>query len=91
MTTGQFKARVKTVTRRFGWWFLKPGDVVWGVKKSMGLKENEKVQRLCKIHILSTRSEPLNAITPAELVLEGMTGMRPGGRAHQSASITATG
>ncbi len=77
LTTGQFKARVKTVTRRFGWWFLKPGDVVWGVKKSMGLKKNEKVQRLCKIRILSTRSEPLNAITPAELVLEGMTGMRP--------------
>ena len=28
MTTGPFRARTKTVTRRFGWWFLKPGDVV---------------------------------------------------------------
>ena len=38
LTTEQFKARTKTVTRRFGWWFLKPGDVVRGVEKAMGLK-----------------------------------------------------
>ena len=79
MTTGQFKGRVKTVTRRFGWWSLKPGDVVWGAKKTMGLKKGEKVQRLGKIRILSTRREPLNAITPAELVLEGLSHMTPEG------------
>jgi hypothetical protein len=77
MTTGQFKARTKTVTRRFGWWFLAPGDVVCGVKKSMGLQKGEKIQRLGRIRILSVRREPLNAITDAELALEGLAGMTP--------------
>ncbi len=63
MTTDPFRARSKTVTRRFGWWFLKPGDVVCGVEQSRGLKKGERVVRLGLIRIVSTRSEPLNAIT----------------------------
>lgn len=43
LTTPQFKSRSKDVTRRIGWWFLKPGDVVMGVEKGMGLKKGEKV------------------------------------------------
>ena len=39
MTTEQIRARTKTVTRRFGWWFLKAGDQVWAVEKAMGLKK----------------------------------------------------
>ncbi len=35
MTTEQFKAKTKTVTRRLGWWFLEPGDYVMGVVKAM--------------------------------------------------------
>ena len=31
MTTEQFKAKTKTVTRRFGWWFLNIGEIVCGV------------------------------------------------------------
>ena len=45
MTTPQFRARTKTVTRRFGWWFLKPGDVVMGVERSRGLDRGEPVHR----------------------------------------------
>ncbi len=77
MTTEQFRARTKTVTRRFGWWFLKPGDVVCGVAQSRGLKKGEKIKPLGKIRIVSTRREPLNAITAAELVLEGLPDMSP--------------
>lgn len=71
MTTGQFRARTKTVTRRFGWWFLKPGDIVCGVEKAMGLKKGEQVRMLGMIRIVSTRPEPLNAITKEDCVKEG--------------------
>ena len=77
MTTYQFRARRKTVTRRFGWWFLKPGEVVMGVEKSQGLKKGENVVRLGPFRVLSTRAEPLNAITRAELRLEGFPDMTP--------------
>lgn len=77
MTADQFRARTKTVTRRFGWWFLKPGDQVWGVEKAMGLKAGEKIKRLGMIRIVSTRIEPLNAITNAELDLEGLPDTSP--------------
>ena len=37
MTTKQFEDGSKDITRRFGWWNLKPGDRVKAVKKAMGL------------------------------------------------------
>lgn len=77
MTTDQFKNRTKDVTRRFGWWFLKPGDEVLGVEKAMGLKKGEKVKPLGMIRIISTRPVPLNAITPDDVVREGFPGWTP--------------
>lgn len=77
MTTEQFRAKTKTVTRRFGWWFLRPGDVVCGVEKAMGLKKGEQIRRLGMIRIVSTRAEPLEAITPDDVVLEGFPGRDP--------------
>ena len=77
MTSAPFRARTKTVTRRFGWWFLKRGDVVCGVAQSRGLKKGEKIKRLGLIRIVSTRPEPLNAITTDELVLEGLPDTSP--------------
>jgi len=71
MTTEQFRNRTKTVTRRFGWSFLKPGDVVRGVEKAMGLKKGEKIKELWLIKIVSVRREPLSAITQDDVVLEG--------------------
>ena len=38
LTTEQVRRREKTVTRRRGWWFLKPGDIVTAVKKARGLR-----------------------------------------------------
>ncbi len=77
MTTPQFRARAKTVTRRFGWWFLRPGDVVMGVEKSQGLAKGERVVRLGLIRIVSVRREALNEVTSAEVILEGFPGMSP--------------
>jgi hypothetical protein len=77
MTTEQFRARTKRVTRRFGWWFLRPGDVVNGVERAMGLKRGEKITSLGPIRIVSTRAEPLNAITPEDVALEGFPDWTP--------------
>jgi hypothetical protein len=77
MTTDQFKARTKTQTRRFGWWFLKPGDVLNGVEKSMGLKKGEKIKRLGQIRVVSTRPELLSDISPADVVAEGFPDWHP--------------
>jgi len=77
MTTEQFKRRTKTVTRRFGWRFLKPGDVVCGVEKAMGLKKGEKIKRLGLIRIVSVREEPLCFITVEDCEKEGFPDMEP--------------
>lgn len=71
LTTRQMYAETKTVTRRLGWWFLKPGDVVMAVEKGMGLKKDEKVVRIYPIEIISAYPEPLHFITAKEVVREG--------------------
>lgn len=78
MTTAQMNARTKTVTRRFGWWNLKPGDIVCAVEKGMGLKKGEKLKRLGYIRIISTRTEPLDAITQEDCIREGFPDYSPG-------------
>lgn len=71
------EAKSKTVTRRFGWWFLKPGDRVWAVEKAMGLKKGESVKKLVLLEVVSTRIEPLDAITKADCVAEGFPKFEP--------------
>lgn len=51
LTTDQIRNRTKTVTRRVGWTFLKPGDLVQAIEKGQGLKKGEKVQRLAVLRI----------------------------------------
>lgn len=70
-TTEQFKNRTKTVTRRLGWQFLKPGDVVMGCVKCRGLKRGEKIERLGLIRIVNVRQERLNQITDEDVIKEG--------------------
>jgi hypothetical protein len=77
LTKEQFLNRTKTVTRRFGWWTLKPGDVVNAVEKAMGLKKGEKIKHLGQIRIVSVRKERLNKITQEDVVREGFPGMSP--------------
>ncbi len=63
ITTEQIRNRTKTVTRRNGWWNLKPGDVVNACVKCMGMKPGEKIDRICQIRIVSCTSEPLRRMT----------------------------
>lgn len=77
MTTEQFRNRTKTVTRRFGWWFLKPGDIVCGVEKSMGIPRGTKIKRLGWIEIVSTRRESIFDITKEDCVKEGFPDFEP--------------
>ena len=59
ITTRQFRARTKTVTRRLGWENLRPGETVMGIEKGMGLKKGEKQVELGRIEIVSNKSESL--------------------------------
>lgn len=77
MTTDQFIDGSKDVTRRFGWWFLKPGDRVRAVKKAMGLKKGEQIESLGIIEIVSARGEPLNHITDEDCRREGFPSFSP--------------
>lgn len=74
LTTAQFRARTKTVTRRLGWLFAKVGDVVMGVEKGQGIPKGGKVKRLGLIRIVSVRRERLSRIAD-----EGMAGTRAEG------------
>jgi len=63
LTTSQFLDRSKTVTRRVGWKFLKPGDVLCGIEKGQGLKKGEQVNRLGMIRVTDVRVERLDRMT----------------------------
>lgn len=71
LTTEQIQQRTKTVTRRLGWRTLKAGDGVWAVKKCMGLKPGERVERLAALRVVRVRRERLDAITAADVAAEG--------------------
>jgi hypothetical protein len=63
LTTDQIRAGTKDVTRRAGWRFLKPDDLVRPVLKAMGLRPGEKIQPLRgPIRIVGVRQEPLRAM-----------------------------
>lgn len=66
LTTRQVLNRSKTVTRRMGWKFLKPGDRIRAVKKAMGLKKGEKVEQLAVIEVVRVSFERLDHMRYAE-------------------------
>lgn len=79
-TEDAVRERRKTVTRRKGWQFLKPGDHLTLCRKVMGRKKGEPIIRLAQVEVISVRREPLCAIAgdasdlgAAELALEGFT------------------
>lgn len=75
LTTRQLLDGSKTVTRRLGWLFLKPGDRLQAVEKAMGLKKGEHPRVLGVIEVVSVRREVLCDITPEDVVREGFHGM----------------
>lgn len=76
-TEDAVRSRVKTVTRRKGWTFLRPGDRLTLCRKVMGRKPGEPLVRITDVKVVSVRREPLDCITAEEVTLEGFPGMTP--------------
>jgi hypothetical protein len=80
-TVDQIKRHQKFVTRRIGWKFLKPGDIVQACVKCQGLKKGEKIKKIAVIKIINTWFEPLDILIADsdygfdEMVKEGFPGM----------------
>lgn len=68
--------RRKTVTRRLGWQFLRPGQHLTLCRKVMGRRRGdgtvEPIVRLATVEVIDVRSEPLNAITLDDIEAEGV-------------------
>jgi hypothetical protein len=78
LTVEQMRARTKTVTRRFGWWGLKAGDLVQPVLKAQGIPKGGHVEKIGEpIRVLSTRVERLDAIAADECRREGFPELTP--------------
>lgn len=84
-------ARIKTVTRRKGWWLdktgrrlLMPGDHLTLCRKVMGRKKGEPLVRIAEVQVYDVRRELLSDLTTGntdygerEMVAEGFRGMDP--------------
>lgn len=94
MTTKQIESRTKTVTRRLGWWNIKPGAMLRAVEKGMGLKKGEKALQLAEICVIYAIPQRLGDITQEDVVLEGFPEMTPDQfvamfcKAHASKGLT---
>ena len=64
--------RRKTVTRRKGWRFLRPGDRLTLCRKVMGRKLGDPLVRLAEVEVVDVRREPLSAITSEDIEHEGV-------------------
>jgi hypothetical protein len=86
-TEAQVRDRTKTVTRRKGWTFLKPGDHLTLCRKVMGRKKGEPLERIVNVEVIDVRREPLgnvlqghathNLYGQAEMEREGFPGLDP--------------
>lgn len=65
LTTEQVRNQTKTVTRRLGWLFLKPGDLVQPVVKAQGIKKGEHVEKIGG----PIRIEAVNRVTLGDISL----------------------
>lgn len=83
LTTPQFRAKTKDVTRRMRWRDLRPGAEIMGIEKGMGLKKGQKQVELGPIKIVSVRSEKLYMLIAnprygrREVIREGFPEMTP--------------
>lgn len=75
ITTQQMYDKTKSVTRRLGWSFLKPGDIVMAIEKGQGLKKGEHIKKIYPIEIVSIRGESLSSITIEDVAREGFPQM----------------
>lgn len=73
-TTGQVRSRAKTVTRRKGWLFLKPGEHLTLVDHLPRTGKDYEV--LATVEVVGVSREPLSAIDVRDVRAEGF-GMTP--------------
>lgn len=59
LTTRQVRDGTKTVTRRLGWAFLKPGDRLMACVKCQGLGKGGKIEKIREIEVVSVYLAPL--------------------------------
>jgi len=89
-TEDAVRDRRKTVTRRKGWTFLKPGDQLTLCRKVMGRKKGEPLVRIAEVEVVSVRRESLGSLGPCvchpdgrgcypalEMEREGFPGLDP--------------
>jgi len=77
ITTEQIRNQTKTVTRRNGWWNLKPGTHIYACEKCQGLKKGEKVVILGQIRVASVSPTRLDKITQEDCDMEGFPHLSP--------------
>ncbi|WP_280413759.1 hypothetical protein [Nocardia carnea] len=75
LTENQVRDRSKTVTRRVGWTMLRAGDRLTLCRKVMGRRRGEPLVRIVDVEVVSTRREPLDAITVDDVTAEGFPQM----------------
>lgn len=78
LTTQQVRDGTKDVTRRLGWWNLKPGTRIMACEKCQGIPKGGKMVRIREIEIVSVRKESLDWIDEADVKREGFPKMTPG-------------
>lgn len=61
-TEDAVRNRTKTVTRRKGWLFVKPGDQLTLCRKVMGRKPGEPLVRIAEVEVVSVERQPLRSI-----------------------------
>jgi hypothetical protein len=77
-TQDAVRQRRKTVTRRKGWTFLKPGHQLTLCTKTRGRKAGEPLERITTVEVVDVRRERLGRLldepdyAATELALEGM-------------------
>lgn len=59
-TEDAVRERRKTVTRRKGWAFLKPGDRLTLCRKVMGRRKGEPLVRVAEVEVVAVHREPLD-------------------------------
>lgn len=85
LTTKQVRNGTKTITRRPGWKFLKPGDRIMACVKCQGIKKGT-LERIREIEVVSVMQEPLSVLLEfprqyiyamGEMEREGFSGTNP--------------
>lgn len=71
-TEAAVRSRTKTVTRRLGWQFLRPGDRLTLCRKVMGRRAGEPLIRIAEVEVIGVRRESLLAMADDDVAREGI-------------------